>query len=49
MEGGLGVEESKSDSDPSEKLELLKQKLKSISDEIKRIEKEKKKRMMERA
>ena len=44
MEGGLGVEESKSDSDPSEKLELLKQKLKSISDEIKRIEKEKKRK-----
>ena len=44
MEGGLGVEESKSDSVPSEKLELLKQKLKSISDEIKRIEKEKKRK-----
>jgi len=44
MEGGLEVEESKSDSVPSEKLELLKQKLKSISDEIKRIEKEKKRK-----
>ena len=44
MEGGLGVEESKSDSDTSEELKLLKQRLKSTSDEIKRIEKEKKRK-----
>ena len=44
VEVGLEVEESKSDSGTSEKLKLLKQRLKITSDEIKRIEKEEKRK-----